>query len=210
MPTSRLEAFSDGVFAIAITLLVLEIEVPELEPGHSLAREVLDLWPSFAAYVTSFAVIGIIWINHHAVVGHVRYADRGLLALNLLLLLFVALIPWPTSLIAEYLRSGGEAERTAAVVYALCMAAMGLSFGAIWRYVARRPALLGSALSAEDVARRTRRFTFGGPIYVVAVLLALVSAPACLAVNALLAIYYALPALGGMRAPGEPPGDLAA
>src|SRR3954447_23091439 len=122
MPTSRLEAFSDGVFAIAITLLVLEIKVPEVQGGHTLARSVLDLWPSFAAYATSFAVIGIIWVNHHAVLGHVRVADRGLLARNLLLLLFVALIPWPTSLIAEYLRAGGEPERTAALVYALCMA----------------------------------------------------------------------------------------
>jgi uncharacterized membrane protein len=210
MPTSRLEAFSDGVFAIAITLLVLEIKVPELEEGHTLARSVLDLWPSFAAYLTSFAIIGIIWVNHHAVLGHVRVADRGLLALNLLLLLFIALIPWPTSLIAEYLRAGGEPERTAAVVYALCMAAMGLSFGAIWRYVARRPHLLGGGLDADDVARRTRRFTLGGPIYVVAVLLALVSAPACLAVNALLAVYYALPGLGAMRAPGEGDDRLAA
>src|SRR3954449_5825661 len=110
MPTSRLEAFSDGVFAIAITLLVLDIKGPDLAEGHTLAHAVLDLWPSFAAYVTSFAVIGIIWVNHHAIFGHVGLADRRLLALNLLLLLFVALLPWPTSLIAEYLTAGGGAR----------------------------------------------------------------------------------------------------
>jgi uncharacterized membrane protein len=105
MPAGRLEAFSDGVFAIAITLLVLEIPVPNVGKGE-LSEALVDHWPAYAAYVVSFAIIGIIWINHHAVLGYVKRADRGLLLLNLNLLLWVALIPWPTSLLAEYMQAG--------------------------------------------------------------------------------------------------------
>jgi uncharacterized membrane protein len=190
VPTSRLEAFSDGVFAIAITLLVLEIPVPHVEGGR-LADALLDQWPSYAAYIVSFATIGIIWINHHAVFGYVRRADRGVLFLNLHLLLWVTLIPWPTSVLAEYMLAGGADERTAALLYAVTMTLMGAAFGSLWLYVAGR----------QDVATprsRTRRFVIGTPIYAVSIGLALVSAPACLAVNALLAIFYALPGGGAM------------
>jgi uncharacterized membrane protein len=190
VPTSRLEAFSDGVFAIAITLLVLEIPVPRVEPG-GLGDALLDQWPSYAAYVVSFATIGIIWINHHAVFGYVKRTDRGLLFLNLLLLLWVTLIPWPTNLLAEYMRAGGGDERAAALVYALTMTLMGVSFGSLWLYVASRAEI-------GDVRSRTRRFVIGSPIYALSIGLALVSAPACLVVNALLAIFYAAPAGGAM------------
>jgi uncharacterized membrane protein len=188
MSTSRLEAFSDGVFAIAITLLVLEIPVPEAERG-GLADALLDQWPVYAAYVVSFATIGIIWINHHAVFGYIRRVDRGLLLLNLLLLMWVALIPWPTDMLAEYMRASGGDERTAALVYALTMTLMGASFGAMLLYAGRR---LHVPLAA------TRRFVVGTPIYALSIATALVSAPACLAVNALLALYYALPSGGAM------------
>jgi uncharacterized membrane protein len=188
--TSRLEAFSDGVFAIAITLLVLEIPVPDVERG-GLAEALLDQWPSYAAYVVSFATIGIIWTNHHAVFGYVTRSDRGLLFLNLLLLLSVTLIPWPTALLAEYMRAGGGDERTAALVYALTMTLMGVSFGSLWLYITRR-AEIGDARS------RTRRFVIGAPIYALSIGLALISAPACLVVNALLAVFYAAPGGGAM------------
>src|SRR4051795_5303567 len=116
MTTNRLEAFSDGVFAIAITLLVLEIHVPE-DPEHGLARALLHQWPSYASYVVSFFVIGVIWINHHAVFEHLARADRPLMGLNLFLLLWIVLIPWSTDLMATYMREGGEGERVAALVY---------------------------------------------------------------------------------------------
>jgi uncharacterized membrane protein len=190
VPTSRLEAFSNGVFAIAITLLVLEIPVPHVE-GGGLADALLDQWPSYAAYVVSFATIGIIWINHHAVFGYVRRADRGLLFLNLHLLLWVTLIPWPTSLLAEYMLAGGQDERAAALVYALTMTLMGAAFGSLWLYLTGRSELVAAR-------SRTRRFVIGTPIYAVSIGLALVSAPACLAVNALLAVFYALPGGGAM------------
>ena len=198
MSRGRLEAFSDGVFAIAITLLALEIPVPKVEQG-GLPDALLDQWPVYAAYVVSFAIIGIIWINHHAVFGYVERVDRGLLLLNLNLLLWVALIPWPTSLLAEYMTSGGSDERAAALVYALTMTLMGVSFGGLWLYIAHRPGVGAVArLQPDEVRSRTRRFVIGAPLYALSVALALVSAPACLAVNAVLAVYYALPGGGAM------------
>jgi uncharacterized membrane protein len=196
VPTSRLEAFSDGVFAIAITLLVLEIPVPDAE--GKLTDALIDQWPVYAAYVVSFATIGIIWINHHAVLGYLRRVDRGLLLLNLLLLLWVGLIPWPTRLLAEYMESGGADERAAALVYAITMTLMGVAFGSTWLYITRHEALWKRGLTAADMRGRTRSFTIGAPIYALSIGLALVSAPACLVVNALLAVFYALPSGGAM------------
>jgi uncharacterized membrane protein len=197
MSLGRIEAFSDGVFAIAITLLVLEIHVPE-EPENGLGQALLDQWPAYASYVVSFSIIGIIWVNHHAVFDHLLRADRPLLFLNLLLLLFVALLPWPTNLIATYMQEGGSDERVAAVVYAGTMTAMGFAFGALWTYASRHERLLGETLSPPEVERLTRRFVIGTPVYLLSMLVALVSAPACLALNALLAVYYALPGGGAM------------
>ena len=160
----RLEAFSDGVFAIAITLLVLETPVPSVDQG-GLADALLDQWPVYAAYVVSFAIIGIIWINHHSVFGYIERVDRGLLFLNLNLLLWVALIPWPTSLLAEYMQSGGSDERAAALVYASTMTLMGASFGGMWLYIAHRPGVGAvSRLQPAEVRARTRRFVVGAPL----------------------------------------------
>ena len=197
MSTSRIEAFSDGVFAIAITLLVLEIHVPE-DPENGLGQALLDQWPAYASYVVSFFVIGIIWINHHAIFDHLVRADRPLLFLNLLLLLFVGVLPFPTNLIATYMEQGGADERVAAVVYAGTMAAMGAAFGSLWSYASRHRRLLDDTLSPEQVRRLTRRFVIGAPVYMLSMLVALVSAPACLALNGLLAVYYALPSGGAM------------
>ena len=104
MSINRLEAFSDGVIAVAITLLVLNIDVPHLKPGETLAHGLLDQWPSYAAYVTSFLTIGIIWINHHVMVGRLREADHAISFLNLLLLMSIAILPFATNLMAAYLR----------------------------------------------------------------------------------------------------------
>jgi uncharacterized membrane protein len=198
MQTSRLEAFSDGVFAIAITLLVLEIPVPQAgEEG--LWHALLDQWPSLASYVVSFSIIGIIWVNHHAVLDHVLRADRGLLFLNLLFLLWVAFIPFPTALLADNLQ--GDSQHVAAAVYSGTMALMGVSFGMLWLYVSRRRRLMGVDLTNEQIARMTRKFVAGAPIYALAVAVAFVSAPAALAVNAGLAIYYALELGGGIAGP---------
>ena len=200
MGKSRLEAFSDGVFAIAITLLVLEIKVPDVGE-RGLGQALADQWPSYVSYVVSFLVIGIIWMNHHAVMDHLARADRTLLALNLLLLLFVALIPWPTALLAEYMRHGGEPERAAALVYSGTMTLMGVAFGALWRHASRGRRLLAVDLSDDEIRRRTLRFTIGAPLYLLALVVAIFSAPAALVMVALLAVYYAVPGAGMMPHP---------
>jgi uncharacterized membrane protein len=200
MDKSRTEAFSDGVFAVAITLLVLEIKVPEVDSAdlpHALAEQ----WPSYASYLVSFFVIGVIWMNHHAVFAHLARVDGVLMGLNLFLLLWIVLIPWSTDLLATYMREGGEGERTAALVYTGTMAMMGIAFGQLWGYAARDRRLLGVDLSDEEIRSRTRRFAGGAPVYVLAAVVALFSAPVSLAINALLAIYYALPGIGMMRTP---------
>jgi hypothetical protein len=105
--TGRLEAFSDGVFAIAITLLVLEIAVPHVEHDASLTNALLDLWPSYFGYAVSFITIGVMWINHHHMFKDIERVDHGLLALNLLLLICISFVPFPTAVLAEYV---GEDE----------------------------------------------------------------------------------------------------
>jgi uncharacterized membrane protein len=200
MDTKRLESFSDGVFAIAITLLVLELRVPE-RAGDHLAHELAAQWPSYLAYVVSFSVIGIIWMNHHAVIDHLRVANRPFMGLNLFLLLWVGLIPWPTQLMAQYMREGGDGERVAALVYSCTMTMMGVAFGLLWSYASHDRRLLGSDLSDAEIARRTRRFTIGAPIYGVSIVVAIFSAPASIAIIAALAVYYAVPRGGMMSGP---------
>jgi uncharacterized membrane protein len=193
--TERLEAFSDGVFAIAITLLVLEIAVPGEHTG-GLAHALAAQWPTYLAYAVSFFIIGIIWINHHAVFSVFERADRTLLMLNLLLLAWVALIPWPTSLIATYMREGGEDEQVAALVYAGTMAGMGITFSALWIYATRRRRLVAAWLSDEQIRARTARFVVGAPLYVVAMAASSIAAVVSVAIIGVLAVYYAFAAGG--------------
>jgi uncharacterized membrane protein len=189
---ARLEAFSDGVFAVAITLLVLEIAVPGEE--GDLAHEVGQLWPSFAAYVVSFFTIGIIWVNHHTMVTRFARLDRTTLFLNLNLLLWVVLIPWSTALIAEHLRDSGADEHFAAAIYAANFLVMGFSFFAMWRHAGRAHL---ADLDVASVRRLMVRNSIGQGGYVVALALAWISAPASLIVCGLVAAYYVHP--GPMR-----------
>ena len=195
MTTERVEAFSDGVFAIAITLLVLEIAVPHPH-GDRLAHALVAQWPTYLAYAVSFFIIGIIWINHHAVFSALDRADRGLLMINLLLLAWVALIPWPTSLIATYMREGGSDEQVAALVYAGTMAGMGISFSALWVYATWRRRLVAGWLSDEQIRARTARFVVGAPLYLVAMAASSIAAVVSVAIIGLLAVYYAFTAGG--------------
>ena len=116
MPKGRLEAFSDGVIAVAITLLALELPVPDPEAGRSLAHQLVARWSSFAAFVVSFLTIGIIWINHHAMLRRLARVDHGTLVLNLVLLLSVCLLPFSTALMADYLKAT-DGGRLAAAIY---------------------------------------------------------------------------------------------
>jgi len=200
MTTNRLEAFSDGVFAIAITLLVLELNVPA---GDHLWQQLKDEWPSFAAFFVSFWVIGIIWVNHHGVLDHLGRADRGVLYLNLLLLLTVIFIPFPTALLAEHLKSG-EDETLAAVVYSGAFVAMSVAYGILWTYITHRRERLGVRLTDDEVRRISRRFMVGNPVYVIQLIVAFISPALVLVINAALAVYYMVVGMQEPEADTEP------
>ena len=192
MPTTRLEAFSDGVIAIAITLLVLDIRVPEPGAG-TLAHELGRQWPSYVAYVVSFLTIGIIWINHHATIARLRQSDRKLLLINLLLLMSIGVLPFTTSLMATYLREA-DGQHLAAAVYGGSYLAMACAFFALQTYaVSARHGVAHERI--DDAARRLvlRRNVAGLAPYALAVAVAPLSAYATLAICAAVAIFYALP-----------------
>ena len=192
MSTNRLEAFSDGVFAIAITLLVLDIHVPEPGSG-SLGRELLAQWPSYAAYVISFITIGIIWINHHAAFSRLRAVDHSILILNLLLLLGVGILPFTTSLMATYLKEG-SGEGLAAAIYGASFLLMGLVFVIANRQILlRRPQLLREPIERETARNILKYAALGQIPYALAVVLAFVSPYITLGICAACAVYYALP-----------------
>lgn len=192
--TGRLEAFSDGVMAIAITLLVLDLVVPTREQlaaenaslGHALAA----LWPSYAAYVVSFLIIGIIWVNHHAVFKLVGRVDRRLLFTNLFLLMVVAAIPFPTRLLAEYLTAGDADAHIAAAVYSTTMLMMAVAFTLLFAAATRRPDLLAPGVDPVAVRRSLPRFGLGVGVYAVTVALSFVSAPLTLLTHFGIAVYY--------------------
>jgi uncharacterized membrane protein len=190
--TTRLEAFSDGVIAIAITLLVLDLRVPASDALQgSLASTLADEWPTYAAYVTSFLIIGIIWVNHHGTFELVGQVDRLTLFLNLSLLMAVVAIPFTTSLLAEYLRAGGGDARTAALVYSAVMLAMSLSFSMLYTHLARHSASLADGVDPVIVRRSIVRFSaVGSFLYLATLVVALFSAPACLIAHFLIALYY--------------------
>jgi uncharacterized membrane protein len=191
MTTNRLEAFSDGVLAIAITLLVIDIRPPELGQDQTLAHALWAQWPSYAAYLVSFLTIGVIWLNHHRVFTQVARVDGPLLLLNLNLLLWTALIPFPTAVVAEHLRDGGEAARTAAALYCGVLLLMGVAFGALFAWVTHTDRLLGRLPPPGVVRAARRRFLLGLVVYAAALALSWVSAPLAVALCGLMALYYA-------------------
>ena len=194
MKTSRLEAFSDGVFAVAITLLVIEINVPG---GENLWHQLKEEWPSFASFFVSFWVIGIIWVNHHGLLDHLKRTDRPVLYLNLLVLMTVVFIPFSTALMADHLKSGAD-EKVAALVYALAFLAMGIAFNLFWTYIVKHRRELGVEIPDEEVRRMSVGFMIGSPIYLLAVIMAFISPAVVLIIIPAVAVYYML---AGMRSP---------
>ena len=193
MTTSRLEAFSDGVIAVAITLLVLNIELPDLEPGQSLFSGLIGQWPVYAAYVVSFVTIGIIWINHHVMIARLRQADRTILFLNLLLLMSIAVLPFATRLMAAYLRQS-HGQHLASGIYSGSFLVMALFFATLNRHILLTKAhLLDTELPVEQRRQILHRSIAGVVPYAIATVLAVVSAYLTLAICAGLAIFYALP-----------------
>jgi uncharacterized membrane protein len=188
MDRGRLEAFSDGVFAVAITLLALNLAVPG--PGHGpLGHQLVHRWPEFVAYAISFFTIGIIWVNHHALFRTIDAIDRVLVFLNLLLLFFVVAIPFATATMAAYLRGGGPDAHLATAVFNGVFLGMSLAFGGLFSHTMRRHLL---AVRVEPALERRAliRFTIGTAAYALAVGVAFVSAEAALVISALVAVYY--------------------
>jgi uncharacterized membrane protein len=193
MSTGRLESFSDGVIAVAATLLVLNITVPGLKAHESLGHALLHQWPNYAAYAVSFVTIGIIWMNHHAMISRLRIADHVILMFNLLLLLWIALLPFATSLMAAFLRRG-HGQHLAAGIYAGSFLAMSLSFAALNRHILLGKAeLLHGEPSLERRREILRRSLTGLLPYALAVALAPLSPYATLGICAAVALFYALP-----------------
>ncbi len=201
MSTSRLEAFSDGVIAVAITLLVLNIDLPDLRAGQSLAGGLIGQWPVYVAYAVSFLTIGIIWINHHVMIARLREADRTILFLNLLLLMSIALLPFATRLMAAYLRHS-HGQHLATGIYSGSFLLMALCFATLNRHILLAKAhMLQRELPIEQRRQILYRSIAGVVPYAIATALAVVSAYLTLAICAALAIFYALPIGSGGAEP---------
>ena len=191
--TNRLEAFSDGVIAIAITLLILEIDVPGKEEAEriGLAHALVDRWPSYSAFVTSFFTILVMWINHHAIFGAIARVDHMLKVLNGLLLMGVTFLPFPTAVQAEQL--GHTDEQIAAGFYAATCAVIAVLFNALWRYASINNRLLHKDVNPAFVSTINWRYSFGVPVYILAVAMALVDAKLSFGICVVVGFVYLLP-----------------
>ncbi|WP_214414240.1 TMEM175 family protein [Sphaerisporangium fuscum] len=189
---ARLQAFSDGVIAIATTLLIIEVKAPSA--GEPVWQALRDEWPALAAYLVTFLIIGTAWIHHHNLFHQVRRVDRTLLFLNLGMLATISFLPLPTATLGNHLL--GQDAGAAALFYAVSMALTSAWFTLLWHHLCRRPALLHPR--AQAIAAGRRRQSLVGPVgYAVAALVAPVSAIGSLAVAAALVVYF----IAGRRAP---------
>jgi TMEM175 potassium channel family protein len=199
IPKSRVEAFSDGVIAIAITLLVLDLHVPEPAGSHTLGHRLTEQWPSYAAYVVSFMTIGIIWLNHAAMLRRVVTVDHAILFRNLVLLMTIAALPFPTALMATYLRES-DGEKLAAAAYGGSLLVMSLAFFSMQRHLMRVKVHLLHEKMTPDVRQAImRRNAIGLFPYAVATAAALATPYLTLAICAAVAAFYALPATTSER-----------
>jgi len=190
METRRAEAFSDGVFAVAITVLVFDLLPIGAGVGGGLGHVLLKEWPKYAAYVVSFLTIGIVWLNHHTLMAHLRRVSRMLLVLNLVLMMCVVAVPFPTALIAEHLTEHTGGGIAAAVTYGLVMVAMSVAFSAMWLYLGLHAGEVAREPDFQPSLRTTIRFSGGLVAYVVATLVAIVSPGAAVAMYGAIAVYY--------------------
>ena len=195
--TGRVEAFSDGVFAIAITLLVLEIKI-EPEQFEHLWRALGDEWPSYLAYVTSFFTIGGVWLAHHGLFVRLQAVDSVLMRLNILLLMAVSFLPFPTGLMAEALRGSESAERAAVVVYGVTAGDIELLMASAWRYAASQPGQLADPDAPLPEQAQRRRGTLRGGLYGVALVLGILVLPRLAAFG-----YFIVAAVAVLSARGE-------
>jgi uncharacterized membrane protein len=197
--STRLETFSDGVFAIAVTLLIFQVKVPDLDEvaaAGGLWRALGTRWPSYLGYVISFLTLGIMWVNHHAIFQYVRRVDRRFLLVNILFLMGIAFLPFPTAVLADYLTE--QEQRVAATMfYGGVLVAIAVLFNLVWWAGIQRRRLLGTEVHAEGLDTISRRYRLGPVGYLVATALALVNVWASLAVHVGLALLFARPERAG-------------
>jgi uncharacterized membrane protein len=189
MSKGRVEAFSDGVFAVAATLLIFNITIDKTAPGGLLAA-LLAAWPKYAAYVASFLTIGVMWMNHHGLFQRIARLDRALVFLNLLLLMAIVFLPFPTAQLGINILVARDAN-TAASLYAINASLIAVLFGAVWMYALTHPNLLSPDVDREAAWRAWPRFSIGSVIYLACIPLGQFSPIAVVVVCAALAVYYA-------------------
>ena len=190
----RTEAFSDGVFAIAITLLVLDVRLPsdtEEMSGAELWSTLLHLWPQYLALVISFFFIGIMWINHHRVLSLLHRSTTALQLVNLVLLFVITALPFPTSVVAEHLGTPGE--QVAGLFYNGFFVVIALIFNLFWRFVRGNDYLHKAGDNRQMITQISNQYRFGPLLYAAVFLVGIVSVPLALALQLLLAVFYALP-----------------
>jgi uncharacterized membrane protein len=197
--TGRVEAFSDGVMAIAITLLVLDLRVPtpdQVSGAGGLLQALGERWPSYLAYLSAFLTIGIIWLNHRAFVDKVRRFDNTMQWLNLLLLLGIATLPFPTALMAEYLAEGGPAASVATALYGLLSVLTALPWTFMWAHLKRHPELLEPEFGLDYARAESKRASIGPLIYLLAIPIAIFAPLLALLLYIGIAVLYALTSQG--------------
>lgn len=190
MSLSRFEAFSDGVFAIAITLLAIDIKVPNLDQATSATAiaEIVRIWPYFLSYVTSFLVIGVLWLNHHTLFHFLKGIDRTTLTINLFLLMCVAFIPYATKLIGEY-----SMLQPVVMFYGLSLTLTGVIYNLLWFYIVKQYLHRHSKINRHFI-RRASFWSAGYPVlYLISALLSLVTVTGSLSLYTLIPLFYLLP-----------------
>jgi len=195
MEKARLESFSDGVFAFAITLLVLGIQVPELKSANELElrHALMSAIPQLIPYVTSFATIGVIWLNHHAMFHPVQRVEHTTLTLNLLLLLVVAFIPYPTAVLSRY-----GALSSSAFLYGCVLTLLGVTYSVLWLHIAKRR-LSNEFADDRAINKKFLRNLIGSLTYPAATLLALWHPRISVVIYLLLAVFYFIPGFSRKR-----------
>jgi uncharacterized membrane protein len=188
LSTTRLEAFSDGVFAVAITLLVLDLQVPQLASAGELVSRLGALWPKLLSYALSFVIVGIYWVAHHNTFHYIKRSDRNLLWLNILLLMCIVFIPFPTALLGQY-----PEQRVSIIIYAGALVITGLVLQGLWWYATSGCRLVDRTIDPRLVQRATRRNLTAPLIYLLAIGISLVNVPASLVLFLLVPLYYILP-----------------
>jgi uncharacterized membrane protein len=188
--TARVETFADGVFAIAATLLILNVDAQVSDDVHDLGGRLTHIWPSYLAYAASFATIGIMWVNHHTVMAQIDRSDRRFLLANVGLLMCIAFVPFPTRLVAEHIRDDGA--RAAALIYGFTMVATAIMFSVTWFYAAVGKRLLRADADPAIVGGISRSYLPGPWIYLAATLLAFASPTASVLIFLGTALFYVL------------------